>query len=112
MTRAIPKVSEARETDVKNRRAYDAALRGFSGRVRTLLSNAKLGPIITHRVKEFDSYLGKLARLRQSQGRRSIVVRDFLGLRIVCPFLDETERVQELLVQHFRVVEIERKGAD
>ena len=66
MTRTTPGVSKARAAYNKNRRAYDAALRSFSGTVRTLLAEEELGPIITHRVKEFDSYLEKLARLRQS----------------------------------------------
>jgi len=111
MTQTIREVSKARANYDKNRRAYDAALRSFSGRVRTLLAKEGLASTISHRVKAFDSYLGKLARLRQSQARGAIVVRDLLGIRVVCPFLDETERVQELLVKHFRVAEIERKGA-
>ena len=112
MARTTIEVSRARAIYNKNRKGYDAALRGFSGTVRTLLGKKGLGPIITHRVKEFDSYLEKAARLRQSQARGPILLRDFLGVRVVCPFLDETERVQELLVKHFRVAEIERKGAD
>jgi putative GTP pyrophosphokinase len=111
MARTIPEISKARATYNKNRRVYDAALRSFSGRVRTLLAKEGLGPIITHRVKEFDSYLTKVARLRKSLARGPILVRDFFGIRVVCPFLDETERVQDLLVKHFQVTEIERKGA-
>ena len=83
MTRTIREVSKARANYDKNRRAYDAALRSFSGRVRTLLAKEGLAPIITHRVKEFDSYLGKLARLRQSQARGPILLRDFLWVRVV-----------------------------
>jgi putative GTP pyrophosphokinase len=110
MTRTTPEVSRARATYSKNRRAYEAALRSFSGRVRTLLAKEGLAPIISHRVKEFDSYLTKVARLRKA--RAPILLHDFFGARVVCPFLDETERVQELLAKHFHVVEIERKGAD
>ena len=76
-----------------------------------MLAKQRLRPIITHRVKELDSYIDKLARLRKLKSRGPIVVRDLFGLRVVCPFLDETERVQELLVEHFRVAEIEHKGA-
>ncbi len=101
-----------RATYDKNRRAYLTALRDFHGRVRTLLAREGLHAIITYRVKEFDSYVGKLARLRKSQAHGQILVRDLLGLRVVCPFLDETERVQELLVKHFPVAEVERKGVN
>jgi putative GTP pyrophosphokinase len=103
---------EARATYDRNRRAYHAALRAFHGRVRTLLTREGLHPLITYRVKEFDSYVGKLARLRKSQPHGRILVRDLLGLRVVCPFLDESERVQKLLVDHLPVTEVEHKGSN
>jgi len=112
MARPIRDLSATRATYDKNRRAYHTALRDFHGRVRTLLAREGLHPIITYRVKEFDSYVGKLARLRKSQAHGPILVRDLLGLRVVCPFLDETERVQELLVNHFPVAEVEHKGVN
>ena len=112
MARQFPDLSKARATYDKNRRAYHTALRDFHRRMRTLLAREQLHPIITYRVKEFDSYVGKLARLRKSQAHGPILVRDLLGLRVVCPFLDETERVQELLVKHFSVAEIEHKGVN
>jgi putative GTP pyrophosphokinase len=87
-------------------------LRHFHERVRTLLAREGLHPIITYRVKKFDSYVGKLARLRKSQAHGPILVRDLFGLRVVCPFLDDTERAQELLVKHFPVAEVEHKGVN
>ena len=112
MNRTLPDLPKARATYDKNRRAYHAALRAFHRRVRTFLAREGLHPVMTHRVKEFDSYLGKLARLRKSQPHDRILVRDLLGLRVVCPFLDESERVQELLVNHFPVAEVEHKGVN
>jgi len=112
MARAIPDFSRARAAYDKNRSAYHTVLRGFHRRVRALLAKEELHPIITYRVKGFDSYLAKLARLRKLQGQSRIVVRDLFGLRVVCSFLDETERVQELLVKHFPVTEVEQKGVD
>lgn len=111
MTRTTPEVSKARATYNENRRAYDAALRSLHRSVRTILSKEGMRPIISHRVKNFDSYLAKLERLRRSQSHGPVLVRDFLGIRVVCHFLDDTERVQELLAEHFRVAEVEHKGA-
>jgi len=96
----------------QHRKAYDAALRSLHRKVRRILSREGMHPIISHRVKDFDSYREKLERLRKSQPRGPLLVRDFLGLRIVCPFLDETERVQEFLAEHYRVAEVEHKGAN
>jgi len=112
MKRTLPDLPKARATYDKNRRAYHAVLRTFHRRVRTLLARKGLHPVMTHRVKEFDSYLSKLARLSKSRPHGRILVRDLLGLRVVCPFLDESERVQELLVSHLPVVEVEHKGVN
>ena len=112
MARSILDLSKARVAYDKNRKVYDAALRSFHRRARAMLATQRLRPVITHRVKGFDSYLDKVARLRKSQPRGPIVLRDLFGLRVVCPFLDEAERVQELLVKHFQVTEVEHKGAN
>jgi ppGpp synthetase/RelA/SpoT-type nucleotidyltranferase/Flp pilus assembly protein TadD len=110
MARAIADFSRTLAAYEKNRNAYHTVLRGFHRRVRALLAKQGLHPTITYRVKGFDSYLAKLAQLRKAQVDGPIIVRDLLGLRIVCSFLDETERVQDLLVKHFPIVEVERKG--
>ncbi|MEN8180918.1 MAG: hypothetical protein ABFS46_00125 [Myxococcota bacterium] len=81
MTRTTPEVSKARAAYKENRRAYAATSRGFSGKMRTRLGREGLGPIITHRVKDFGSYLAELARLRQSHAGRGILVKDLLGVR-------------------------------
>lgn len=112
MNEKLPDLPKARDTYEKNRGAYHAALRGFHRRVRTILAREGLHPVMTHRVKEFESYLDKLVRLRKSQPHGRILVRDLLGLRVVCPFLDESERVQELLVNHLPVAEVEHKGVN
>lgn len=112
MARSTFDLPKLRATCARHRKAHDAALRSFHRRVQTLLAKEGIRPAISHRVKDVDSYVAKLKRLRQSQSRGPILVRDFLGLRVVCPFLDETERVEELLVEHFDVVEVEHKGAE
>jgi len=78
MARATPDLSKTRAIYDKNRNAYRTALRGFHGRVRALLAKEGLRPVITYRVKGFESYLAKLARLRKSQARGLILMRDVL----------------------------------
>lgn len=112
MARSVHSHSRARAVYDRHRRSYGVVLRRFQRDLRTALAKEGLRPILTYRLKEFDSYVDKLARLRESQNRGRIVVRDLFGLRVVCPFLNETERVQDLLVRYFQVEEIEHKGAD
>ena len=37
---------------------------------------------------------------------------DVIGIRVVCPFLEDLSAVEELIKDNFRVLEIERKGGD
>jgi len=112
MNRPTPSLARMRALFDANRKAYEALLREFHAKVQALLAEEGLQPLVTHRVKEFDSYVSKLARLRRTRGQDSILVRDLLGLRIVCPFLDDSERVQELLPRHFSIAKVEHKGMD
>jgi len=93
----------------KYRPQYENALQRIHRRVRGLLNRHDLNPTVKFRSKGFDSYFQKLLRLSQSQDI-SPVVKDFIGLRIICPFLEDLERVENLLAERFTVVEIERKG--
>jgi putative GTP pyrophosphokinase len=109
MTRATSPPSRTRALYERNLHSYRGALRVVQEQVEALLAQEGIRATVTSRVKSFESYLEKVARLRRSGGR-PVVVRDLLGLRVVCAFLDETERVRDLLVDRFPVVEIEQKG--
>jgi putative GTP pyrophosphokinase len=112
MARATPNPSRSRALYERNLRLYRAALRDLQRRVEAILAREGLRATVTSRVKSFESYLDKLARLRKGARGRPVVVRDLLGLRVVCAFLDETERVRDLLVEHFPVGEVEHKGLE
>jgi putative GTP pyrophosphokinase len=112
MARATPNPSRSRALYERTLRSYQAALRDLHGRVEAVLAREGLRATVTCRVKSFESYLEKLARLRKPARGRPVVVRDLLGLRVVCTFLDETERVRDLLIEHFPVAEVEHKGLE
>jgi putative GTP pyrophosphokinase len=112
MTRATPNPSRNRALYEQNLQAYQAALRELHGRVQAILARAGVRATLSSRVKTFESYLEKLARLRKRAQGRPVMLRDLLGLRVVCAFLDETERVRDLLVEHMPVVEVEHKGLE
>ncbi len=112
MPRATPHPARSRSLYERNRRAYQARLRSVHARIRALLAREGIRASVTSRVKSFESYWEKLARMRKHAPGRPVVVRDLLGLRVVCTFLDETERVRDLLNRHFPVVEVEHKGLE
>jgi putative GTP pyrophosphokinase len=112
MNRPTSSLARMRALFDANRKTYAALLHGFHAKLKELLAKEGLHPLITYRVKEFDSYVSKLAYMRRAQGQGPVLVRDLLGLRIVCPFLDESEQVQELLQRHFSIAEVEHKGME
>jgi putative GTP pyrophosphokinase len=96
---------------VSLRPAYDEALREIHRAVRELLEQHGFAPTIKYRVKRFSEYFDKLRRnARKRKG--PFAVTDLLGLRIICPFLEDVEQVKKLLTDRFEVVETERKAAD
>ena len=92
--------------------AYDAALQSVYKQVRTILEANGSFPTIKCRVKRFDAYFNKLIKIcRDDKGHDSGVITDILGLRIVCPFLEDLQAMENLIKGKFNVVELERKGS-
>ena len=73
---------------------------------------------IRARVKSFESYYKKYIKLLKgktvphSSEKLSARITDLIGIRIICPFLEDLAVVEELLKKTFNVVEVERKGGD
>jgi putative GTP pyrophosphokinase len=76
------------------------------------LQTARLDATIKVRVKTLQSYYFK--RLRKSNQRKggdtTPRISDVLGLRIVCPFLEDLIKAETMLKESFEVIEVERKG--
>ncbi len=92
------------------RPAYEKNLMRLQKYIRKLLLKTDINFNIKYRLKSFDSYFQKLVRYRQ-KGIDPIIINDLIGLRIICPFLEDVERVEQLLRQNFNVIEIEHKHA-
>ncbi len=73
-----------------------------------------LHPTIRSRVKSFSSYyekiLGLLAKGKSSE--EAFLIYDVIGLRIVCPFLDDLKIVEEHIGSSFDVFQTEYKGSE
>ena len=94
------------------RPGFDEALVQMVRTVRTLLEKHGYSPTIKFRVKRFETYYEKLNLLQQGKRiGKSDVVSDILALRIVCPFLEDLEAVEQVLKEALPVEELERKGA-
>jgi putative GTP pyrophosphokinase len=84
-------------------------------------------PMVKGRHKEFGSYYKKYLKLLNAQEGDSSsvvtgpvsddpaaadpVITDLIGLRVVCPFIEDLAAVEDILREHFTVLELDRKGA-
>ncbi|MDT8419750.1 MAG: tetratricopeptide repeat protein [Desulfuromonadales bacterium] len=108
---AVPHREELQTIYDMRRPAYDGALTETYREVRSLLERYGYTPTIKYRVKRFNNYYGKLKKvLKDGKEGSEGQITDLLGLRIICPFLEDLEIIEGLLTEHFPIVESERKG--
>lgn len=95
-----------------DRRLYEVILQEMVHRFRTLLQELDVHPTIKTRVKAFRSYFEKfIKKLRQGEAPDQVQITDILGIRIVCPFIEDIAKVEALVREKFVILEEDRKGA-
>ena len=62
---------------------------------------------IKHRLKDFRSYSAKISK---NLPHDATAINDLLGIRIICPFLDDLIVVEKALLEQFPIREVEHKG--
>lgn len=91
--------------------AYDEILQSLHQNVRQVLEVNGCSFTVKCRVKRFEAYFDKLIKMsRHDQGGEGAIT-DILGVRIICPFLEDLKIVEALIKSNFNVVELERKGS-
>jgi len=109
------------------RKEYDAniaartfVVRELETRIEEVVAVLPSHPRVKGRVKTFESYFKKYIRLLKKEtpfngGLQEDIlplITDTIGLRVICPFLEDLAAVEELLKENFEVIEVERKGGD
>ncbi len=71
-------------------------------------------PSYKARVKNFESYYRKLKKTNKNSTLTDTLpfINDLLGLRIICPFLEDVSIIENQLTKLYSVVEAEKKGAE
>jgi putative GTP pyrophosphokinase len=87
---------------------YQTLLLGIVDEVQRLLSVSVPRFQIKHRVKDFEGYLHKLTKV-EAGGHRPEHIEDMLGIRIICPFLDDLDEVERVMTNHFAIRGVDRK---
>jgi len=73
------------------------------------LSSMGSNPVVSGRIKNFDSYFSKYIRLLKN-GEKIPKITDLLGIRVICPFIEDLQAAEELIKKKFEVTEREIKG--
>ncbi|MDR0382881.1 MAG: tetratricopeptide repeat protein [Spirochaetaceae bacterium] len=81
-------------------------------RLEKLVSGLPSNLTIKGRVKSFESFFNKYLRyLKDVPNNNLPVIPDQIGIRVVCPFIEDTVAVEKLVKSNFKVAEVERKGS-
>lgn len=88
---------------------YENILRKIVRRLNKLLIRSKTNYTIKYRLKSFDSFFNKLTRQRSGNSQPALIT-DFLGIRIICPFLEDLDHIEKVIADNFKLLEIEHKG--
>ncbi len=102
----------------ENYNKYQNLFNSILENVETKLKNCiKLisAPTYKARIKSFPSYYKKILRNKPElaiHSKKLICLTDMIGIRVICPFLEDLQTVQKIIEKNFDVVEVEIKGAE
>lgn len=89
---------------------FEKDLLALYQKIRSLIDNHGMAVTIKYRIKRLDNYCEKLRRISRVQGTDLLQITDLLGIRIICPFLEDLETVEQLISANFDIMEMEHKA--
>lgn len=94
--------------------ARNDVVKDLEARVEATLKSLNPRPTVKGRAKSFQSYFKKMVRLMQKQESKTVIplINDVVGVRVVCPFIEDLADAESALEHAFTVTEIERKGSN
>ena len=107
----LPKLAETKKLYEEQLPYFETTIQRISREMRRLLEQNGFTPTIKYRIKRFDAYYDKLCKSNLSNHRgKGKFVGDLLGMRIICPFLEDIETIERLIQSEFEVIETEQKA--
>jgi len=83
-------------------------LRDIANRMEQACSVLVTRPTIKTRIKQFPSYYKKYLNLLKNDVTQPLIT-DLMGIRIVCPFIEDLMLVEKQIEEQFEVTEVDRK---
>jgi putative GTP pyrophosphokinase len=90
--------------DIRHQIVYE-----LKERVDDILLAINSSPVVSGRIKNFPSFFSKYLRFLRD-GDKNPKITDLMGLRIICPFIEDLDVAEDLINKNFTVVETETKG--
>jgi putative GTP pyrophosphokinase len=98
----------------ENSAARQLVIRDLVEVVEKTIENLPARPAVRGRSKDFSSYYRKYLKLlkgRKPHDNSRPVITDLIGLRVICPFLEDLGFVEQAFRKQFTVLELDKKGA-
>ena len=86
-----------------------AVVNELKEQVESILIELDSNPVISGRIKNFESYFSKYIRFLKT-GVDNPRITDLMGVRIICPFIEDLSVAESLISRNFNVIEREIKG--
>jgi ppGpp synthetase/RelA/SpoT-type nucleotidyltranferase len=104
------KEEELQKIYIKNLPLWVEILNDISDTISNKLQAEELKFTIKKRVKSLESLNAKKQGLVKKGLNHNQKIKDLLGMRFIVPFLEDVERVVDIIKESFEVVDIERKS--
>jgi putative GTP pyrophosphokinase len=108
-TDLFPNKDTMREIFESTLEAKNLVAKDIESQLQRILSVIVTPPAIKVRIKKFNSYYKKYLNLLKA-GQSPPLITDLIGLRVICPFMEDLSLVENLLKENFNVTEVEKKG--
>jgi len=77
--------------------------------VDNILSSLDSHPVVSGRIKNFSSFYSKYIRFLKN-GVKDPQITDIMGVRVICPFIEDLMVAEDIIKRYYSVVEREIKG--
>jgi len=77
--------------------------------VEEVLFSLDSNPVISGRIKNFESFFSKYIKFLK-MGEQSPKITDLMGVRVICPFIEDLQAAEDLINKNFNIIERELKG--
>lgn len=107
---SIPDRKILEEQYIRFREKFEHLLYDLQHDFRSELKKINLHVTLKNRVKEFDSVYMKVLAKNIDMDKALFTLTDIMGLRIICPFMEDVKTVEAFIRNYCNIVEEERKG--